>query len=204
MQFNVWYFLFNYFLVHPRLQILKYSKCIFTCSQLKQLPWQLHVRQPSYSHFFTDQFNENILCVCDAQYMLVYIHVGKCRSTCTLRMKLFFSLYVLSSDYSLSLSLSLSLSFSFSRKDIEVASRQGCKANSILKACSHCTLNAHSIRFNAHSSRSHQKWIGPNWIQTGLLPIHFRRWFQSSSKRFEVDSHLQSRDIHIICSFVQQ
>ena len=63
------------------------------------------------------------------------------------------------------------------------------------KARSHCTLNAHSIRFNAHSSRSYQKWIGPNRIQTVLLPIHFRRWFRSSSIQFKVDSHLRSRDI---------
>ena len=30
----------------------KYSKCIFTHSRLKQAPWWLHVRWPSYSCFF--------------------------------------------------------------------------------------------------------------------------------------------------------
>ena len=30
----------------------KYSKRIFTCSRLKQVPWRLHVKRPSYSCFF--------------------------------------------------------------------------------------------------------------------------------------------------------
>ena len=51
-----------------------------------------------------------------------------------------------------------------------------------VKARSHCTVNAHSIQFNAHLLRSHQKWVGPNQIQTGLFPIHFRKWFRSSSR----------------------
>ena len=39
----------------------KYSKRVFTRSRLKQVLCQTHVRQPSYSDFFTDQLNVNIL-----------------------------------------------------------------------------------------------------------------------------------------------
>ena len=58
---NVWHFLFYYFLEHPQLPNFKYSKHIFTCSQLKRVPWRLHVGRPSYSCFFNDQLNVSIL-----------------------------------------------------------------------------------------------------------------------------------------------
>ena len=56
------------------------------------------------------------------------------------------------------------------------------------------------IQFNVHSSRSRKKWIGPNWIQTGLLPIHQ----EVVSTQFEVYSHLQSRNIQVICTMINQ
>ena len=39
----------------------KYSQHAFTRGQLKQVPWRLYVRQPSYSRFLTDQLNVKIL-----------------------------------------------------------------------------------------------------------------------------------------------
>ena len=39
----------------------KYSKHIFKNSWLKQVLWRLHIRWQSYSHFFTDQLNANVL-----------------------------------------------------------------------------------------------------------------------------------------------
>ena len=61
MPFNLWRFLYNYFLLRPWLPNFKYSKRIFTRSGLKQVPWQLHARLQSYSHFFIDQLNMNVL-----------------------------------------------------------------------------------------------------------------------------------------------
>ena len=60
MRLNVWHFLLNYSLASMALNF-KYSKRIFTCSRLKQVPWWLHVSQPCYSRFFTDQLDINVL-----------------------------------------------------------------------------------------------------------------------------------------------
>ena len=39
---------------------LKYSKCIFTRSILKQVPWRLHVRRSNNSHLSTDPLNVDL------------------------------------------------------------------------------------------------------------------------------------------------
>ena len=55
---NVWGFLFNYILSHESMTPnFKYSKHIFTWSQLKQVLWRLHVRRASYffPHWWTQR-----------------------------------------------------------------------------------------------------------------------------------------------------
>ena len=51
----------TYFLECPRLQSFKYSKSIFKCSWLKRVPWWLLVKWTSYSCFFTDELNVDVL-----------------------------------------------------------------------------------------------------------------------------------------------
>ena len=56
---------------------LKYSKCIFMCSRLKQVPWWLHLRGPSFMCFTTDQHNVNVMYSTNKTLPYKYIVPGQ-------------------------------------------------------------------------------------------------------------------------------